>query len=196
MAESHRPPLLYVLPPGGFMYPAQPSTMRQARQTARHNGDQVREIDYPLGDPLKAWRTVRNDARRAKQNGRQVYGYGESAGGVLAALLAKRGIAKAAVSNAPPSNLAHFQTPQVWADIFHTGPRVLHALSPIYGRTRSPIMVQQSINGGDPFYAMNRRWAARDPRVRFSGYTGGHIYGDNYAANIARAMKYLREQRD
>ncbi|HKG35643.1 MAG TPA: hypothetical protein VKA89_04290 [Solirubrobacterales bacterium] len=194
--------LLYILPPGGFAFPATLDLMEEARRAARAHGFQPREIDYPLGNPTRAWEFVRDDARRAVRAGREVYAYGESAGGVLSSLLAERGIAEAAVSNGAPNNLTNFYTDDVWSDPLPYGFGLplsdRRRLSPVFRPTRHPILVQQSRNG-DPFYEMNRRWAARDPRVRLAIYPGGHVRGTGpagYARILEQALAYLRAARD
>jgi acetyl esterase/lipase len=194
-SESRRPPLLYVLPPGAFAFPVDRELMKEARQSARGHGFQVREIDYPLRNPMRAWRVVRDDARRAARNGRYVFAYGESAGGVLASLLAQKGIAEAAVSNAGPSNLSRLWDAAGWRESFGTDPRHRSFLSPALHSTENPILVQQSMTDEIVPGDINSRWAKRDPRVRFDGYTGPHIYGHNYGMNLRTALGFLRARR-
>jgi acetyl esterase/lipase len=58
-----------------------------------------------LWDVPAAVQTAVADARRLRERGYRVFAYGDSAGGTLAALLADRGLVRAAVANEPPSNL-------------------------------------------------------------------------------------------
>jgi hypothetical protein len=180
-------PLLLMLPPGGFLLTAGP--MSEARKLAIRRGFLVEQIDYVLGDPLGAWREVRRRAVRARENGRPVYAYGESAGGVLASLLAKRGIAAAAVSNAAPSNMTTWNNP-AWPHLRNKGASTRRALSPVFGPTKNPVLLLDTPEVPATF-RMNTVWARRDSMVRFSGYTGPHIYGDDHRAILREAMAFL-----
>jgi hypothetical protein len=185
-------PLLLVLPPGGFLLPSGPRT--EALEMARRRGFAARQIDYVLGDPLSAWHEVRGEALRARRNGRAVYAYGESAGGVLASLLAKKGIANAAVSNGAPSNMTTWTAANSWHLLRNHGLGTRRALSPVFGPTRRPILAQDTPEVPVTF-RMNTRWAKRDPMVRFSGHLGGHVSGEDYRAILGQAMAFLAAHR-
>jgi acetyl esterase/lipase len=195
-----RPPLLLLIPGGGFvsLYSAQ---LTWVAKIARRQGFDPRTIAYTLDDPLGGWIDVRYLARRGRRNGREVYAYGESAGGDFAALLAEKGLALAASVNAPPSDLTEWSlpgAPDFWQEMAHHGPRTRLALSPALHPSRKPILVQQSPTDQVVPAGMNRGWAARDARVRLQTYAGNHVFGADfgtYGDNVRNALAFLKRQR-
>lgn len=184
--------MLYI-PGGGFV-----SNIHNAlpNQYGHQAGFDVKRIDYTLNDPLTAWKEVKQAALKAKRSGRKVIAYGESAGGVFASRLAELGFADRAVANAPPSNLTNWNLnndPNYWNTLKHHGMETRKYLSPAFHKSMNPILVQQSASDVVTPYNMNRRWAARDQKVGFQSYQGGHVLGDNYTGNLTNAMTYLRK---
>jgi pimeloyl-ACP methyl ester carboxylesterase len=200
IAKSNKPPLLLLIPGGGFIkrYDSMPVV---ARGLGREQGYAVEDVGYKLNDPLGAWKQIRDLAGRAKRNGRDVYAYGESVGGNFAALLAEKRLARAASANAPPSDLTDWSLPGVvdyWAGMKNHGLGTRRVLSPAFHQSPSPILIQQSLT--DPYVPakMNQRWAQRDPNVRLEEYAGFHVVGldlRTYADNVRDAFAFLARQR-
>lgn len=199
-AAEHPPPLLLLIPGGGFVLRAETMPIA-ASGIGREMGFAVRTVRYRLNDPLTAWRQVRDLARRARANRRDVYAYGESAGGTLAALLAGRGLAVAAATNAPPSDLTRWRLPgypHYWQRMENGGPRKRRALSPALRPTRGPVLVQHSETDTVVPASMSAAWARRDPRVTVSGYAGHHVVGKDLAAYpglVREGLAFLAERR-
>jgi acetyl esterase/lipase len=200
IVAAHKPPLLLLIPGGGFVE-RYDSMWFVARGLGRDEGYAVKELDYMLNNPLGAWKQIRGVARRARDNGREVYAYGESAGGNFAALLAQRGLATAASANAPPSDLTEWSFPgfpDYWAGMRNHSLRTRQFLSPAFHPSRSPILIQQSSTDAIVPASMNQRWAERDPNVRIREYAGFHVVGldlNTYADNVRDALDYLGRQR-
>lgn len=193
-----RAPLLVYVPGGGFRerYDASP----WVRRVAERRGFEFRAPDYPLSNPLGAYRRIRRVVAKAQRNGRDVYLYGESAGGTIAARLAEQGFGRAAAVNAPPSNLMRWKMPDApnyWGEMRNGGPSTRRFLSPALHRSQSPILVQQSMTDSVVPGRMNARWARRDPKVRLRRYRGNHVAGTDlnaYLQNIRVALNYLDRQ--
>jgi acetyl esterase/lipase len=199
-AAATDPPRLLLIPGGGFV--ERFDTMPYAAGgLGRARGFAVTNVRYRLNDPLAAWRQVRRLAQRARRNGRAVYAYGESAGGILAALLAERGLAEAAAVNAPPSDLTRWRLPGFpgyWAAMRNGSLSTRRLLSPALHPSTNPILVQQSSEDRIVPASMNRRWAERDPRVRMRAYAGPHVGGTDFATyvdNVSAALDYLDRHR-
>ncbi|HKG35633.1 MAG TPA: hypothetical protein VKA89_04240 [Solirubrobacterales bacterium] len=189
--QPDREPLMLLLAPSGFLLPQ--GEMVDAKRVSRAHGFRSRQYIYPLGDPLEAWRAVRHRAELAREIGRDVYVYGESAGGTLAALLAKRDVAEAAVANSAPVDLPKFNPNDLWG-LLGTPPGVLRRLSPVNGPTENPVLLLASPDDGVVFWGPARAWAKRDPMVRFHGFLGEHVKGDRYEANLQRAFDWLQRR--
>ena len=199
--DVKRPPLLLYIPGGGFVQRNDASEL--VSEVADNRGYDFRSVGYPLNNPLGAFRAARRQARRAQRNGRDVYLYGESAGGTIAARLAQMGFGRAAAVNAPPTDLTKWSLPgreNYWEGMQNNGMGTRRFLSPaLQGPSKRPIMVQQSptdtIVPGGP----SREWARRDPRVHMSPYEGHHVGGESYATypqNIRGAFNFLDRVRD
>lgn len=89
-------PVVLVFHPGAFIFnPAQ--EMPEARQVARQDGFRPIYVNYPLANVPEAVTYSMRLARRLDHHRRDVYAYGESAGGMLATWLAEKGVVASCV---------------------------------------------------------------------------------------------------
>jgi hypothetical protein len=193
-SNATRQPAVLLFHGGGFVE-GTPAWINEAADKAERRGFKTFNIDYPLWNVPAAVQTAVADARHLREKGYRVFAYGDSAGGTLAALLAERGLAKAAVANEPPSNLIEWPEDytsdyqwQGWLNLDRQG-RIRY--SPAFHSSTSPILVLQS---NDEFKQWNLPWAKWDPRVRYQAIPGGHISMPEYHTNTALGMDWLREQ--
>jgi acetyl esterase/lipase len=181
-------PVVLLFHAGGFLFGDAGLMSRASRVAARHGLRPV-PVEYPLGAPARALHYSLDIARKWRAKGRAVYAYGESAGGTLAALLAERAAARAAVPYAPVADM----TKGIWAEPPLTQPRdELVATSPALHRSRRPILVL--ISRHDPLSHDSWQWAESDPLVDGRSVSGHHISSANYPYKLRRAMSYLARQ--
>jgi len=197
-------PIAILLHAGGFILPEGPTGMERARRAAMAAGLEPIDIDYTLGDPMQAWRDVRDIARRYKASGRRIVAYGDSAGGNLAALLAQHVLGEAAVVNSPPSSLVNWPYREgiddplqvmgmdLW-DFEKTSLKERQFLSPKLHRTRNLIVVMATPEDAVVPYSMNATWAKADPKVKLWQIKGEHMGGAGavYDRHLANAMRFL-----
>lgn len=164
-------PVVLLFHPGGFLLDA---NMSEAAAAARAHGMAPVNVDYPLGDPMAAWRFAR--AAADKLGNARVVAYGESAGAVLAARLAELDYVERAVSNSAPSDLLRWQTAKFWATWFREASvHNLRWLSPALHGSKRPILDLAANDDNVVPIAMNVAWAKRLPLVRFHRILGGHL---------------------
>lgn len=179
---------------GGFAF-GSAAQMEEAAAKAQRRGFTVRSVEYPLWDIGAAVRSAVAAAQGLRHHGHRVFAYGDSSGGTLAALLAERGLADAAVANAPPSDLVHwppfFASDADYEAWFGIDLVARFRLSPCLHPSKRPILVMQ---GDDEFRAPNRAWARRDPLVRYQPIPGGHLSYPEYHANTALGISWLRSR--
>jgi acetyl esterase/lipase len=194
VADRERPPAVLLFHGGGFSFGAAVQ-MEEAAAKAERRGFIARSVEYPLCDIGAAVKTAVAASRELRRRGYRVFAYGDSAGGTLAALLAEGGLARAAVADAPPSDLIHWpgffasdEDYQAWLGLDLAG---RFRLSPAFHPSQRRILVMQ---GDDEFKAPNRAWASRDPLVRYEAIPGSHLSYPEYHANTALGMSWLRRQ--
>jgi acetyl esterase/lipase len=177
-----KPPILLIFHGGGFIG-GEPSLMESRADQASHAGFEPRSVDYRAGDshsvPFEVKRSFRV-ARRLQSRGREVYAYGESAGGLLAARLAQEGLVGAAAIQSPVSNLPKFITalehdnPGFGAFLGIPARREQRRFSPHAYRTDSSILALAATE--DPLSKPTLRWAKRDPEVEARRVPGPHLH--------------------
>jgi fermentation-respiration switch protein FrsA (DUF1100 family) len=137
-------------------------------------------VEYPLDDLPAAVLAVRTAARELRaQVGPEVYAYGASAGGTLAALLAGDGLVAAAAAKAPPTDLVGWDWPltaygpdyyeQIGAD---TAAR--YRLSPLRRPARRPLLVVQGRLDRVVPLTMSEAYDNKFTRVHLWAVPGGH----------------------
>ena len=101
-----RKPILLLIHGGGFAFD-DPTRMDDAARVATARGFRPVRLEYTLWNLPRALADANRAAKRYARRG-PLFAYGESAGGTLAALVARPGRARAAVAYAPVSNLVHW----------------------------------------------------------------------------------------
>ena len=178
-AQAEPPPQLILIHGGSFLY-EDPTFEARTKPQAIAAGFVPHYLTYPLGDLPGAVTAAREEAARLRAGfGRNVYAYGSSAGGTLAALLAGDGLVTAAVAKAPPSDLLGWEWPlgaygpdyyeQIDADL-----TARRRFSPLRRPMHRPVLVVQGRVDRVVPPAMNQAFAAKFPHVELWLVPGGH----------------------
>ncbi len=172
--------------------------MYQAAHAARMRGFAPKIVDYPLLNVPGAVRQSTQLAKRLNRRGRTVYAYGESAGGMLALLLAERGLVRAASAQAPVADLPGWIV-STGNDVNQLGALLkldsqqLLELSPDRHGSLSPIMAEVPVQ--DPISPITTTWATRRRLVKAVLVPGDHLDPAYYTQNLTLAMSFLSERR-
>lgn len=182
-ASGEAKPVLLLFHGGGFLFGSSELMAEEAR-LARRYGFEAVAVTYPLNDPEAALRVARKQAQKYPR-AREVYAYGESAGGALAGRLAQArrlGVDGAALYS-PLVDTTTFQD-----GLFADAERL-----PLWGRSvRGPTLALVAEQEDPPYARDIRRWARSDRRVRLSEVPGDHLgSGGEHAANAQRAIEFL-----
>lgn len=155
-------------------------------------------VAYPLGNVPAAVQAARAAAKklRKKVGVKNVFAYGSSAGGTLAALLSGEGLVSAAVAKAPVSDLVSWE----WAETTY-GPEYdeevgltladRYRLSPLRRPAESPLLIVQGRGDQVVPPAMNVAFAAKFERVHLLSVPGGHTTDKTRPYVIQNAMRWL-----
>jgi len=179
-------PVLLLIHGGGF-YEGDPGQMDYAAAIAAEDGRFATvQPAYPLDNLTGAFEHVRAVARSLAARGREVYAYGDSAGGAIAAWLAARGYVEAAAAKAPPTALVGWRSqiaaryatapptdPHSWRHMRAT-PRVRRAFSSAFRASLRPVRIYQSCEDTIVPCSINIRFARRDPEVSLVRIWGPH----------------------
>jgi len=172
-------PVLLLIHGGGF-FEGGPEAMDCAAQiAAAQGGFTAIEPSYPLDDLSGAFNQVKEVALSLRAQGRQVFAYGDSAGGAIAAWLASHGYVSAAAAKSPPTALRawhsryarHYATaapgdPHSWRYL-KADRRALRTYSSANRPSARPLRIFQSCADTVVPCAMNIGFADRDPKVSF-----------------------------
>ncbi len=173
-------PQLLLFHGGSFLF-EDPEFKPATVEPAEAAGFVTHYVTYPLGNVPAAVLAARAAARelREKVGAEDVFAYGSSAGGTLAALLSGEGLVSAAVAKAPVSDLVSWE----WPDTTY-GPNYdeevgltladRYRLSPLRRPAQSPLLVVQGRGDKVVPPAMNAAFAAKFPRVHLLAVPGGH----------------------
>ena len=187
-------PVMLLYHPGGFVF-GDPSSMTAAKRRARKAGFAARAVDYGSGRMPLGRQTKRafKEAKRLNRKGREVYAYGESAGGLIASRLAQKGLAKGAAVQAPVANLPKFleDLPGLGGTLGVPTRKSQQKYSPSKYRSRSKILAYAPRE--DSLSPATQKWAKRDPRVKVKRTSGGHLANRDQTMNTA--MRWLARQR-
>lgn len=155
-------------------------------------------VTYPLGNVPAAVLAARAAAKelREKVGVENVFAYGSSAGGTLAALLSGEGLVSAAVAKAPVSDLVSWEWPAT-----AYGPNYdeevgltledRYRLSPLRRPAESPLLVVQGRGDQVVPAAMNVAFAAKFDRVHLLSVPGGHTTDKVRPFVVKDAMRWL-----
>jgi acetyl esterase/lipase len=192
-------PQLLLFHGGSFLF-EDPEFEPLTRERAEIAGFVPHYVTYPLGDMPAAVETVRLAARELRERvGRDnVYAYGASAGGTLAAILAGEGSVAAAVAKAPVSDLVSWEWPlqQYGLNYFEqiqVGPEDRLRLSPYRRPQKRPLLVIQGRADKVVPLKMNEAFAAKFPRVHLWVVAGGHTTERVRPYLVSRAMRWLAQ---
>jgi pimeloyl-ACP methyl ester carboxylesterase len=202
-AQSHAPPpsgpppQLLLIHGGSFLFD-DPHFQARTEAPAIAAGFTPHYLSYPLGDLPGAVTTAREEAARLRERfGRDdVYAYGSSAGGTLAALLAGDGLVSAAVAKAPPSDLFGWEWPlgaygPGYYEEIGANPAVRRRLSPFRRPMRRPLLVVQGRADRVVPLAMSEAFAGKFRRVHLWVVPGGHATERARPWVVRRAMRWL-----
>jgi len=155
-------------------------------------------VDYPLGDLPAALTRARAEAARlrARYGVEDVYAYGSSAGGTLAALLAGEGLVAAAVAKAPPSDLVGWTWPlsTYGSDYYERiglDEEARYRLSPLRRPEQQPLLLLQGRADQVVPAAMSEAFAAKFRQVRLWLLAGGHRAERSRPQIVVRALRWL-----
>lgn len=195
--ENSERPRLLVLHSGGFML-GDRKDVEEAMDRAARAGFKPVYVDYPLGDLPAAVRFTYRQARRQAARGHDVFAYGESAGGTLAALLATRGLVHSAASYSQITDLSLFASrtpdPQMYKDYISATDADLRRFSPNRHEAVAEVLALAPTSDSAYLTRPTLRWAERKPEVRSVSVEGGHLAEgdpDLYTANMRRAIAWL-----
>jgi acetyl esterase/lipase len=192
-------PQLILIHGGSFLF-HDPFFRPLTRGWALESGFVPHYVNYPLANLPAAVNAVREEARKLRQQVGvdNVYAYGASAGGTLAAILAGEGDVSAAVAKAPISDLATWEWPlsQYGTNYYETilaGPATRLRLSPLNRVEERPILVIQGRADTVVPPAMNEAFAAKFDRVHLWIVAGGHTTERVRPWIISGAMRWLAQ---
>lgn len=155
-------------------------------------------VEYPLGNLPAAVRRARAEAARLRSRVGvdDVYAYGSSAGGTLAALLSGEGLVAAAVAKAPPSDLVDWSWPlsAYGADYYEQIDLTTEAryrLSPLRRPERQPLLLLQGRSDAVVPVGMSEAFAAKFSQVRLWVLAGGHRAERSRPQVVVRALRWL-----
>jgi pimeloyl-ACP methyl ester carboxylesterase len=190
-------PQLILIHGGSFLY-EDPSFEPLTRARAAQAGFVPHYLRYPLGDMPDAYRAARAEVIRLRARyGDDVYAYGSSAGGTLAALLAGDGLVSAAVAKAPVSDLLDWRWPlsAYGPDYFEriglAAPAARRRLSPLRRSARRPLLILQGRADRVVPPAMSRAYSVRFKRVYLWEVPGGHHTERTRPELLSRAFDWL-----
>ncbi|HEY1853815.1 MAG TPA: prolyl oligopeptidase family serine peptidase [Solirubrobacterales bacterium] len=192
-------PQLILIHGGSFLY-HDPFFRPETRPAAVAEGFQPHYVDYPLANLPAAVAAARLEARKLREEVgvENVYAYGASAGGTLAAILAGEGDVNAAVAKAPVSDLATWEWPlgRYGSNYYETilaGPATRQRLSPYNRVEERPLLVIQGRQDNIVPPAMNEAFAAKFPRVHLWLVPGGHTTERIRPWIVTGAMQWLAQ---
>lgn len=190
-------PQLLLFHGGSFLFD-DPSFEAETEPLAEEAGFVPHYVEYPLGDLPAAVRRARAEAARLRSRvgADNVYAYGSSAGGTLAALLSGEGLVAAAVAKAPPSDLVDWNWPlsTYGADYYEQIDLTTEAryrFSPLRRPERQPLLLLQGRSDAVVPVGMNEAFAAKFGQVRLWLLAGGHRAERSRPQVVVRALRWL-----
>jgi acetyl esterase/lipase len=155
-------------------------------------------VTYPLGNVPAAVLAARAEAKKLREEVgvENVFAYGSSAGGTLAALLSGEGLVSAAVAKAPISDLVAWEWPltaygPAYDEEVGLSLAARYRLSPLRRPAESPLLVVQGRGDEVVPPAMNATFAAKFERVHLWTVPGGHTTDKTRPYLIRDAMHWL-----
>ena len=196
-ANARERPVVLLFHAGGFVFD-DPGRMAMPIEVARGVDFDVSYVDYPLFDLPGAIAAAEQRARQLRADGREVFAYGESAGGTLAALLAQRGLVDAAATYSPVADMRsfanHLAEPEEYIELIGADRRVLRDASPVLHPSARPILARFAAAEDRFMVKAIRRWPRRDDSVdvkRVPGLHAGSYEPAVHARNTVFALRWL-----
>jgi pimeloyl-ACP methyl ester carboxylesterase len=190
-------PQLLLFHGGSFLF-EDPSFEAVTEPLVEAAGFDPHYVDYPLGNVPAAVTRARAEAARLRSRFGvgDVYAYGSSAGGTLAALLSGEGLVAAAVAKAPASDLVEWTWPlSTYGEDYYEQvgltPEARYRLSPLRRAERRPLLLLQGRDDAVVPLAMNESFAAKFQRVRLWVLAGGHRAERSRPGVVIRALRWL-----
>jgi len=190
-------PQLLLFHGGSFLF-EDPTFEESTEPLAEAAGFVPHYVDYPLGNLPAALTRARAEAARLRSRVGvdDVYAYGSSAGGTLAALLSGEGLVAAAVAKAPPSDLVGWSWPlsTYGADYYERiglSEEARYRLSPLRRPERQPLLLLQGRSDAVVPAAMSEAFAAKFGQVRLWLMAGGHRAERSRPRVVVRALRWL-----
>ena len=199
-AAQSRPqaaPQLLLIHGGSFLY-EDPTFEARTEAQAVAAGFVPHYLRYPLDNLPEAVLAARAEAKQLREQVGvdDVYAYGSSAGGTLAALLDGDGLVAAAVSKAAPSDLVSWEWPLItygpdYYEQIGASLATRRRLSPLHRPMARPLLlVQGRVDRVVPL-AMSEAFAAKFRRVHLMVVPGGHTTDRTRPWVIRKAMRWL-----
>jgi acetyl esterase/lipase len=190
-------PQLLLFHGGSFLF-EDPTFEPLTRPLVEASGFVPHYVDYPLGDLPAAVLSARAEAARlrARFGLDDVFAYGSSAGGTLAALLSGEGLVAAAVAKAPVSDLVGWTWPlgtygEDYDEQVGLTPEAGYRLSPLRRPQRRPLLLLQgSVDAVVPL-TMSLTFAAKFRQVDLWVMAGGHQAERSRPQIVERALAWL-----
>jgi pimeloyl-ACP methyl ester carboxylesterase len=190
-------PQLLLFHGGSFLF-EDPSFEEVIEPLAEAAGFTPHYVDYPLGDLPAALARARAEAARLRSRfgAEDVYAYGSSAGGTLAALLSGEGLVAAAVAKAPASDLVAWTWPlstygEDYYEQIGLTPEARYRLSPLRRPERHPLLLLQGRADAVIPAAMSEAFAAKFRQVRLWLLAGGHRAERSRPQVVVRALRWM-----
>jgi acetyl esterase/lipase len=197
-APSGPPPQLLLFHGGSFLY-EDPTFEAATEALVEEAGFVPHYVEYPLGDLPAALARARAEAARLRDRfgAEDVFAYGSSAGGTLAALLSGDGLVAAAVAKAPASDLVGWSWPlatygEDYYERIGLTTEARYRLSPLRRPARRPLLLLQGRLDEVVPLKMNEAFAAKFPEVRLWTIAGGHRAERTHPQVLVRALAWLR----
>jgi acetyl esterase/lipase len=190
-------PQLLLFHGGSFLY-EDPEFRPTTDEPAIAAGFVTHYVTYPLGNVPAAVLAARAAAKELREQVgvENVFAYGSSAGGTLAALLSGEGLVSAAVAKAPVSDFVSWEWP-----LTAYGPEydvdvglslaARYRLSPLRRPAESPLLVVQGRGDQVVPPAMNVAFAAKFSRVHLLSVPGGHTTDKVRPFVVQYGMRWL-----
>ncbi len=196
-ANARERPVVLLFHAGGFVF-EDPGHMAMTSELARGVEFDVSYVSYPLLDLQGAIAAAERRARRLRADGREVFAYGESVGGTLAALLAQRGLVDAAATYSPVADMRSFvdqlDDPEGYVELIGADRRSLREASPVLHSSPRPILAMFGAAEDEFMVSAIRRWEHRDRSVEVKRVPGLHTGSYEpvvHANNAVFALRWL-----
>jgi acetyl esterase/lipase len=190
-------PQLLLFHGGSFLFD-DPSFEELTKPLVEEAGFVPHYVEYPLDDLAAAVTTAREEAARlrAKFGLEEVFAYGTSAGGTLAAFLSGEGLVSAAVAKAPPSDLVEWTWPlerygEDYYEQIGLTPEARYRLSPLRRPELRPLLLLQGRVDSVVPLAMSEAFAAKYRQVALWTIAGGHHAERSRPQILERAFTWL-----